>query len=313
MKKSRRSRRVILCAGLALLAAASLALAAYYGKGNFKDVFVNRKNCFSSDTLSSVSRMEDAKNNVVRPQGSVEKIISFYNYDRATGEYNDFDLTFDVYAWLDKDTTGKIYTITYGASQTVDISGTDHSQPVFSATLKGGSAMEVSVRVNFNAGTEDDLTTFPNLLLAAVPTKPSYMASRMLGACIVPSRSEGFHVETYFERTAGEADIEDYAAFTYVISMMGEPPEGGTMRLMWKSAYLTLMEHNELAGQVQKIENSTDGFDRYIDIPQEANYYNTLTFMRVQGVEEAADPWYTASPALTWTDLDGCIQWQQLT
>ena len=130
--------------------------------------------------------------------------------------------------------------------------------------------MEVSVRVNFNAGTEDDLTTFPNLLLAAVPTKPSYMASRMLGACIVPSRSEGFHVETYFERTAGEADIEDYAAFTYVISMMGEPPEGGTMRLMWKSAYLTLMEHNELAGQVQKIENSTDGFDRYIDIPQEA-------------------------------------------
>lgn len=310
MRLRKKKLPAALWAVLVLALSATLVLAAYYGKGNFKDVFVNRKHSFSSDVLSSISRFEEADKNVVRPQGMAAKSISFYNYDRSTGEYNDFDVTFSVYAWLEKGDTGRAYTIFYGTTtgETVTVNSTDHDKPIFTATLKGKKASELAITVWFNAGVNDDLTTFPNLLMVAVPDTPRYMASRMLGACIVPSRSEGFHVDCGFEKTDGNVVIEDYAAFIYGISMVGEPPEGGTMRLMWKSAYLTLMEHNELAGQVQKIENSTDGFDRYIDIPQETDYYGRLSFMRVQGIADKDNPWKNNS--YNWTDLESFVKWQ---
>lgn len=57
-------------------------------------------------------------------------------------------------------------------------------------------------------------------------------------------RSEGFHVDCGFEKTDGKVDIEDYAAFIYGISMVGEPPENGVLRVLWRSDRLTLMEHN---------------------------------------------------------------------
>ena len=117
MRLRKKKLPAALWAVLVLALSATLVLAAYYGKGNFKDVFVNRKHSFSSDVLSSVSRFEEADKNVVRPQGMAAKSISFYNYDRSTGEYNDFDVTFSVYAWLDRSDTGRAYTISYGTTR----------------------------------------------------------------------------------------------------------------------------------------------------------------------------------------------------
>lgn len=311
MRLRKKKLPAALWAVLVLALSATLVLAAYYGKGNFKDVFVNRKHSFSSDVLSSISGFKEADKNVVRPKGMAAKSISFYNYDRSTGEYNDFDVTFSVYAWLeDKGDTGRAYTISYGttAGETVTVNSKDHDTPVFTATLKGRKASELAITVYFNAKSDDDLSTFPNLLMVAVPDTPRYMASRMLGACIVPSRSEGFHVDCGFEKTDGKVDIEDYAAFIYGISMVGEPPENGVLRVLWQSDRLTLMEHNNFT--VRDVENSTDGFNKYIDIPQETDYYGRLSFMRVQGIADENNPWKNNS--YNWTDLESFVKWQQL-
>lgn len=309
MRLRKKKLPAALWAVLVLALSATLVLAAYYGKGNFKDVFVNRKHSFSSDVLSSVSRFEEADKNVVRPQGMAAKSISFYNYDRSTGEYNDFDVTFSVYAWLDKGDTGRAYTISYGTTTGKTVNSTTHDTPIFTATLKGKKASELAITVQFNANANEDLTTFPKLLMVAVPDTPRYMASRMLGACIVPSRSEGFHVDCGFEKTEGNVDIEDYAAFIYGISMVGEPPKNGVLRVLWRSDRLTLMEHNDF--KAQNAKNPTDGFDKYIDIPQETDYYGRLSFMRVQGIEdEKNNPWKNNS--YNWTNLESFVKWQQL-
>lgn len=309
MRLRKKKLPAALWAVLVLVLSATLVLAAYYGKGNFKDVFVNRKHSFSSDVLSSVSRYEEADKNVVRPHGMAAKSISFYNYDRSTGEYNDFDVTFSVYAWLDKDDTGRAYTISYGTTTGKTVNSTTHDTPIFTATLKGKKASELAITVQFNARQTDDLTTFPNLLMVAVPDTPRYMASRMLGACIVPSRSEGFHVDCGFEKTEGNVDIEDYAAFIYGISMVGEPPENSVLRVLWRSDRLTLMEHNDF--KAQDVKNPTDGFDKYINIPQETDYYVRLSFMRVQGIEdEKNNPWKNNN--YNWTNLESFVKWQQL-
>lgn len=310
MRLRKKKLPAALWAVLVLALSATLVLAAYYGKGNFKDVFVNRKHSFSSDVLSSVSGFEEADKNVVRPHGMAAKSISFYNYDRSTGEYNDFDVTFSVYAWLYKGDTGRAYTISYGTTmdKTVTVNSTTHDTPIFTATLKGKKASELAITVWFNADANDDLTTFPKLLMVAVPDTPRYMAGRMLGACIVPSRSEGFHVDCGFEKTDGKVDIEDYAAFIYGISMVGEPPENGFLRVLWQSDRLTLMEHNNF--KARDVENPQDGFNKYIDIPQETDYYGRLSFMRVQGIADEDNPWKNNS--YNWTDLEGFVKWQQL-
>lgn len=307
MRLRKKKLPAALWAVLALALSATLVLAAYYGKGNFKDVFVNRKHSFSSDVLSSVSRFEEAEKNVVRPQGMAAKSISFYNYDRSTGEYNDFDVTFSVYAWLDKGDTGRAYTISYGTTTGKTVNSTTHDTPIFTATLKGKKASELAITVQFNAKANEDLTTFPKLLMVAVPDTPRYMASRMLGACIVPSRSEGFHVDCGFEKTEGNVDIEDYAAFIYGISMVGEPPKNGALRVLWRSDRLTLMEHNNFTAL--DVQNPTDEFDKYIDIPQETDYYGRLSFMRVQGIADEKNPWKNN---YNWTNLESFVKWQQL-
>lgn len=307
MRLRKKKLPAALWAVLVLALSATLVLAAYYGKGNFKDVFVNRKHSFSSDVLSSVSRFEEADKNVVRPHGMAAKSISFYNYDRSTGEYNDFDVTFSVYAWLDKGDTGRAYTISYGTTTSETVNSTTHDTPIFTATLKGKNASELAITVQFNANANEDLTTFPKLLMVAVPDTPRYMASRMLGACIVPSRSEGFHVDCGFEKTEGNVNIEDYAAFIYGISMVGEPPENGVLQVLWQSDRLTLMGHNDF--KAQDVENPQDGFDKYIDIPQETDYYGRLSFIRVQGIEDENNPWKKNS--FTWSDLESFVKWQQ--
>ena len=69
------------------------------------------------------------------------------------------------------------------------------------------------------------------------------------------------------------------------------------------------MEHNDF--KAKNVKNSTDGFDKYIDIPQETAYYGRLSFMRVQGIEdEKNNPWKNDS--YNWTDLERFVKWQQL-
>ena len=110
-----------------------------------------------------------------------------------------------------------------------------------------------------------------------------------------------------FEKTEGNVHIEDYAAFIYGISMVGEPPENGVLRVLWRSDRLTLMEHNNFTAK--NVKNPTDGFDKYIDIPQETDYYGRLSFMRVQGIEDENNPWKKNS--FTWSDLESFVKWQQ--
>ena len=91
--------------------------------------------------------------------------------------------------------------------------------------------------------------------------------------------------------------------------MVGEPPENGVLRVLWQSDRLTLMEHNDF--KARNVENPTNGFDKYIDIPQETDYYGRLSFMRVQGIEdEKNNPWKNNS--YNWTNLESFVKWQQL-
>ena len=92
--------------------------------------------------------------------------------------------------------------------------------------------------------------------------------------------------------------------------MVGEPPENGVLRVLWQSDRLTLMEHNNFTAK--NVENPTDGFDKYINIPQETDYYGRLSFMRVQGIADEDNPWKIANPAYTWSDLESFVKWQQL-
>ena len=75
MRLRKKKLPAALWAVLVLALSATLVLAAYYGKGRFKDVFVNRKHSFSSDVLSSVSGFEEADKNVVRPQPMIKRYL----------------------------------------------------------------------------------------------------------------------------------------------------------------------------------------------------------------------------------------------
>jgi hypothetical protein len=98
--RKRRPLPAALCALIMLVLSIVLGYAAYYGKGNFKDVFVNRRNCFTSDVLASVSDREEVPRSTF--YFSSGKVINLFNYDLSTGEYNAFSMEFSVYAWLDK-------------------------------------------------------------------------------------------------------------------------------------------------------------------------------------------------------------------
>lgn len=314
MKTTKKKKTVpILLAVLLLLSFFSaMVYAAYYGKGIFKDVFVNRKSYFTSDLLSSVGSVEEAGDNSVNSAGSV-RTVHFYNSDVATGEYNEFDVTFSLYAWFDRASEGTTYTLRSG-DRTADIRGTEHGTPVFTGlTLSGkrASVCDVTVSLGFTEGT--DLSAYPGLFLAAVPETPAYLGARILGARILPSVTEGFSAEGAFEYSE-DADIDDYAAFSYVISTAGIPPEGSRLVLRWNSAALTLVTENGSLPDNTEISGAADGgtWDKYIEIADPTDYFGTLTFLRVQDADEADNPWADTDHPVGFEELKDFVKLETL-
>lgn len=312
MRMSRKKKTIwIVSSVLAVCMIASVVVfAAYYGKGNFKDVFVNRKNYFSSDMLVSVPSEAELPDAAVL-SGGTEKIVNFYNYDLSTGEYNEFDLTFAVYAWLSDTSSGRQYTLTYNG-ETVTVGESARGEPVFRVTLAGGKASVASLMLSFGITDETDLSALPKLYLWAVPEAPAYLSARTLGALITPSLSDAFRVDGYFEH-AENADIEDYAAFRYLITMSGEPPVGGKLRLKWSSAALTLVTENRTLpdGAVVTDLEGDDKYDKYIEFAAAADFFCGLTFLRVQNAADEDNPWADAENPVTWEMLGGYVAYEE--
>ncbi len=265
-----------------LLAAVFFAVtirAAYYGKGMLKDVFVNGQNYFSSDVLSLVSSSDGAEYGAVA-SGGAEKAIRFFNYSLSTGEYNMFDVTFAVYVWRAEEGTGSCFAEYAGGSFGITATACG-TEPVFRATLAGGAASALAMTVRFDAADAGALTGFPEIFVLAVPEVPKYLSARTLGARIVPSLSDSFSVSAEFEYTQG-AEIGDYAAFSYLITVQGEPPAGEKLRVMWDSSKLTVATHSLPAGVTPAAPEGYAPYDTCIVLPKTADSFLRLVFFRVQ-------------------------------
>lgn len=302
MRLKRRTLPAAVCALIVLALTASMALAAYYGKGNFKDVFVNRKHCFTSDRLASVSRTEDAQKNAF--QAANGRVINIYNYDLSTGEYNAFDMKFSLYAWLDRESADKnveYYELQLDNRSSVRVSAVSHAEPIFrDILLEGGKASECSIKVSFHA--EGNLADYPKLCIFAIPTQPDYMMHKPLGGCLTPTDSVGFTAGGQFD--VKTADLEDYAAFPYEVTMSGRlDGKTGSLKIEWDPAKLTLMSQYNQLPEAFEIQNE-DGL-QYILIPLAEEYYARLTFLRVQDPAEGAEnPWTrTTGGAVTLSEL----------
>lgn len=296
MRVKRRTLPAAVCALIVLALTASMALAAYYGKGNFKDVFVNRKNCFNSDLLAPVSGEEEAKKSSFQTANG--RAITICNYDLSTGEYNGFPMEFSLYAWLDKDVpVEQGYELKIGSVQ-VPVNSTDNTKPIFqNVPLEGNKASECIITVFFNA--DANLSDYPRLYLYAIPTQPDYMMLKRLGGCLIPTKSTGFTAEGHFDLRA-EANLEDYAAFPYEVTMSGRL-EGrtGYLKIEWDAAKLSLMsQYNDLPVAFE-IKDGAGG-KKYILLPLAEEYYARLTFLRVQDpAAEEENPWENAVTAET--------------
>lgn len=289
MRIQRKTLPAAVCAVIVLMLTVSMALAAYYGKGNFKDVFVNRKNCFTSDRLAPISQIEDAEKNGF--QAANGRIINIYNYDISTGEYNAFDMTFSLYAWLDRDSrdaSTEYYELQLGDQPPKRISTADHTQPIFKdIPLAGKEASECGIKVSFN--TEADLSDYPKLCIYAIPTQPDYMMQKQLGGCLTPTDRVGFTAMGQFDILTD--DLEDYAAFPYEVTMSGRlDGKTGYLKIMWDPANLTLMTRNNSLPEAITVQ--TEEGQQCIRIPLAEEYYARLTFLRVQdAAEDAENPW----------------------
>lgn len=304
MRLERKTLPAAVCALIVLALTASMVLAAYYGKGNFKDVFVNRKHCFNSDLLASVTDEEDAAKSSFRATNGGSVMIC--NYDLSTGEYNAFDMTFSLYAWLDresKDESTEYYLLTVNGAEKKIIS-TNGAVPIFTGlSLAGNKASQCNITVSFN-GEKAALSDYPRLCLYAIPDEPDYMTQKRLGGCLTPAAADSFSAVGEFDMNT-EAGTEDYAAFPYEVTMSGRlDGKTGVLKIRWDATALTLMaQYNELP---RAFDVTTEGNYRYISIPLEEDYYTRLTFLRVQEpAEGTVNPW---TGSVTPDELKGFVQ-----
>ncbi|MGN1095672.1 MAG: hypothetical protein ACI4QR_04720 [Eubacteriales bacterium] len=289
-----KKRRFFLGAIVVVFIAAALtvmSLTAYFAKGVFKDVFVNKKDYFSADVLYSISRIDEENKREVGSFG-VRREINIYNHDVSSGDFNAFDITFDVYAWLESPLEGKEYTIFYGDNgNSVSVSTTDHAAPVISGlTLPGGKSSTATLKVDFGYQENEDITSLPGLHLVAVPTEPERISKSYLGALLRPTRSDAFAVNYDFVHTGA---VKDYAAFTYRVSTVGTAQEGDNIVIKWKSGALTLIRVNSKAPDADAVQDivSEDGFDKMIVLDVQSNHTDNFVFFR----NTESDIWETAN------------------
>lgn len=300
MKFNKRSGMfiIVFCCLSAIGVLVSAIYAAYYGKGIFKDVFVNRKTYFSSDILENIPSLEQVESSVSKTVGTEQ--VALYNYDLSTGDYNELDLTVAIYARMADDTTNKTYTLTCNGTSFVVNKDVTFGDALFVVRLPGQKANNVIVTISYGYDGTEDVTAFSGLYVVAVPVEPSYMSSKYLGARLGPSQSNAFSVHAGFEYTTG--NIENYAAFSYVVQMSGESETGDVVKLSWKSHALSLITENDSLPSGTTIQNDGEGiFDRYILIPPKAGVAYRLTFIRSDSSEN--NPWRDEENPVTWQML----------
>lgn len=269
--------------------------AAYFAKGEFKDVFVNKADYFASDVLYGISSEQDMTHSF--GSAGTTQTVAIRNYDVRTGDFNAFNVTFDVYAWLSGPLTAeKTYSLSANG-KTINITTTAKGTLLFTdLQLSGGSRSSVTLTVNYGYGENDDLSAMPGVYLVAVPTAPSQLTAVKLGALLIPTRSEAFSVTGSFEH-GQEENIGDYAAFSYQVSAVGNAPENTSIVVKWKSSALTLMTFNGSidTSAATKIDPDERGFDRQLMLEAQSNHVDTLVFFRTEGADWSEvtgdDPW----------------------
>lgn len=278
----RNKRRVLwgaLLIGCTAVALTVLALAAYFAKGVFKDVFVNKEDYFSADVLYSISSVDASKREV--GSAGVRREINIFNHDVSSGDFNAFDIAFDVYAWLEAPLSDdKSYTLYDGNGNSVVINTTEHAEPVLRGLmLQGGKSSTVTLAVEFDFQEDEDLTDAPGLHLVAVPTVPKRLSNAYLGALIRPTHSDAFALNFDFDHIGR---VEDYAAFTYRVSTVGNAPSGDKITVKWKSDALILMHMNGEEPNVAPVQEGDfgDGFDRKIEWNVQSNHTDSFVFFR---------------------------------
>lgn len=273
--------RLLFCilTGICILTAIALIVtAAYFAQGEFKDVFVNKKDYFSADVLYGISSVEGKKLSV--GSSGTERKINIYNYDVSTGDFNAFDVEFDVYVWLSAVLpAGKTYVLSYGGNEISFTNQTDPTPVLKKLKLKGGERSTVTLTAGFDIQDGEDLTEAPGLYVVAVPTSPERLNSVYLGALIRPTRSDAFNVESDFDHAG---DVDRYAAFTYRVNTVGTAPEGDKICIKWKSDALTLIRVNGKATDTVTIDtgNYENGFDRMIEWNAQSDQSDYFVFFR---------------------------------
>lgn len=302
MRNMKRAFAIAVAAGCTAAALATIALAAYFAKGVFKDVFVNRKDYFSADVLYSIGSIDaeniEAKIPEVGSSG-MSKIIHIYNHDVASGDFNGFPITFDVYAWLSGDLPEeKSYTLKCG-EEVISVNTTEHAQPVLTnLLLEGGACSTVTLTAEFGYSEGDDLTRVPGLYVVAVPTDPERMTKSCIGALIRPTWSDAFAFTCGFDENG---EVKDNAAFIYRVTTVGNAADGDKIVVKWKSHALILIKMNgkePADGQVQEGDFG-NGFDRKIVLDAQANHSDRFTFFR--NTED------TTWENQTWADLTALV------
>ncbi|MGN0493922.1 MAG: hypothetical protein ACI4F7_09770 [Acutalibacteraceae bacterium] len=288
-----------------LTTATVLVRAAYFAKGEFKDVFINKKDYFSADVLYGISSLE-AEKREVGSSGATRK-INIYNYDVSSGDFNSFDVEFDVYAWLDSELPeGKSYVLSDGNGNKYSFTNQKEPNPIFkNLKLKGGERSAATLTVDFGFKDGDDLTGAPGLYVAAVPSSPERLNKVYLGALIRPTRSEAFNIVSGFD---DQGEVKDYAAFTYRVNTVGIAPTGDKIRVKWKSDALTLIRVNGKATDTVVIKKADygNGFDRMIEWNAVSDKMDYFVFFRNTDNEKGKTFW-EGNPTPTWGDLKGLV------
>ena len=295
MKKKANAALVAIFAVCTVLALSVTVFAAYFAKGVFKDVFVNKRDCFSANVLYSIDSLDGTKREV-GSSGNPREII-IYNHDVSTGDFNSFDITVDVYAWLDGELPqGKTYTLYDGAGNSALIDKTVHTEPVFrSLMLPGGRRSTVNLSLDFGFSENDDTSGLPGVHIVAVPSAPERMTGNFLGAVIRPANPDKFAVNFGFDSSTGEP--EQYAAFAYQISTLGNAPEGDSLVIKWNSKALTLIKMNgDFAENLTVTNIAEEGFDSKIEWDIQSNHTDSFVFFR----NTENEMWQTGNPGWEW-------------